>query len=558
MTAADQSKPIDPKPIDLIDELRWRGLLHQCTDEAGLREHLKDPAHHPRKIYAGFDPTAPSLTIGNLVAITLLAHVKRAGHIPVVLMGGGTGLIGDPSGKSAERTLMTRETVETHINAQRPIFERVLGGEKVRGAHTHTIVNNADWLCSISYIDALRDIGKFFSVNMMMQKESVKARLENREQGISYTEFSYMILQAYDFAYLYEKQGITVQMGGSDQFGNIVAGTDLIRRLQAEKWEAEHDSLRDTLYAHQVDSIIAMIEDWVEVSSPEICDAYNSYVIESQNLLKKVDRRNELEMSRALRSVEKKEQKFFTLAEAGSAPSEVLAGQTRMNNLLEQAVDFSISFYQSRMPFGLTAPLVTKADGGKFGKTESGAIWLTADRTSPYAYYQFWLNASDADAANWVKVFTFLDKPTIDALLERHAANPGARELQRTLAQEATTILHGKDAMEGAEAAAKALFSGDIAHLDRQTLLDALADVPSSNADRADLTGDGVDPVDLLVSTKLAQSKREAREFIANGSVAVNGAKLGEGVRLTESHLLHGSLMAIRRGKKNWHLIRWS
>src|SRR5690606_16661730 len=183
-------------------------------------------------IYAGFDPTAPSLTIGNLVPVMLLAHVKRAGHVPVVLMGGGTGLIGDPSGKSAERTLMTRETVEAHINAQRPTFDRVLGGEKVRGAHAHTIVNNADWLTKISFIDALRDIGKYFSVNMMMQKESVKARLESREQGISYTEFSYMILQAYDFAHLYEKEGITVQAGGSDQFGNIVAGTDLIRRRQ--------------------------------------------------------------------------------------------------------------------------------------------------------------------------------------------------------------------------------------------------------------------------------------------------------------------------------------
>ncbi len=481
----------DTKPIDLIDELTWRGLLHQCTDEVGLRKHLSEPDTAPRKIYAGFDPTAPSLTIGNLVPIMLLGHVKRAGHIPVVLMGGGTGLIGDPSGKSAERTLMTRETVETHINAQRPIFDRVLGGEKVSGAHTHTIVNNADWLCSISYIDALRDIGKFFSVNMMMQKESVKARLENREQGISYTEFSYMILQAYDFLYLnwggdpfnkmHDSVGgfvppvnqmnrVTVQMGGSDQFGNIVAGTDLIRRIQ---------------HLHDIDT---------------------------------------------------------ASVKQGKGRGEVVTYKSD----------------EDRVAFGLTAPLVTKADGGKFGKTESGAIWLTADRTSPYAYYQFWLNASDADAANWIKVFTFLNKPTIDALLERHAANPGARELQRTLAQEATTILHGQHAMEGAEAAAKALFSGDIAHLDRQTLLDALADVPSSNADRADLRGDGVDPVDLLVSTRLAQSKREAREFIANGSVAVNGAKLGEGVRLTDSHLLHGSLMALRRGKKNWHLIRWS
>jgi tyrosyl-tRNA synthetase len=345
---------------------------------------------------------------------------------------------------------MTPETVETHINAQRPIFEAVLAGDKVQGQHQYTIVNNADWLTKISFLDALRDIGKFFSVNMMMQKESVKARLESREQGISYTEFSYMILQAYDFAHLYENEGITVQMGGSDQFGNIVAGSDLIRRQHAAR-------------------------------------------------------------------------------EQETPPT-----------------------------FGLTAPLVTKADGGKFGKTETGAVWLTPDRTSPYAYYQFWLNASDADAGNWIKIFTFLDRPTVEALLDRHAANPGVRELQRTLAQQATTILHGHTAMENAESAGKALFSGDIAHLDRQTLLDVLADVPSSNADLADLAGDGADPVDLLIACDLAKSKREAREFIANGSVSINGQKLAEGQRLTEAHLLHGSLMAIRRGKKNWHLIRWS
>lgn len=208
--------------------------------------------------------------------------------------------------------------------------------------------------------------------------------------------------------------------------------------------------------------------------------------------------------------------------------------------------------------FGLTAPLVTKADGGKFGKTESGAIWLTADRTSPYAYYQFWLNASDEDAANWIKVFTFLDQATVESLIERHGQNPGARELQRTLAQEATRILHGRAAMEQAEGAGKALFSGDIAGLDAKTLQEVLADVPSSNRDRADLAGEGADPIAVLKDTGLAASNREAREFIANGSVSVNGTKLGEGARLTEADLLHGSLMAIRRGKKNWHLIRWS
>jgi tyrosyl-tRNA synthetase len=432
--------------IDLIEDLRWRGLLHQCTDEAGLRDHLADPDNNPRKVYIGFDPTAPSLTIGNLVQIMNLARVRQAGHIPVVVMGGGTGLIGDPSGKSAERTLMTYETVQHHVRCQRPIFDAVLGA--VEGPD-YVVFNNADWLMKISYLDALRDIGKFFSVNMMMQKESVKARLENREQGISYTEFSYMILQAYDFAHLYEHEGVTVQGGGSDQFGNIVAGSDLIRRQHAARDE----------------------------------DAPNA--------------------------------------------------------------------------FGLTAPLVTKADGGKFGKTESGAIWLTADRTSPYAYYQFWLNASDADAANWIKVFTFLDQPTIESIIARHAENPGARELQRTLAQEATRILHGQPAMEQAEAAGKALFSGEISSLDEATLREVLADVHSSEKDRADLSG-GYDAVELLVETELAKSKREAREFIANGSVTVNGAKLAPDTPLTPNDLLHGSLMAIRRGKKNWHLIRWS
>jgi tyrosyl-tRNA synthetase len=521
------------KPIDLIDELTWRGLLHQCTDEAGLRKHLSEPATAPRKIYAGFDPTAPSLTIGNLVPIMLLGHVKRAGHVPVVLMGGGTGLIGDPSGKSAERTLMTRETVETHINAQRPIFERVLGGEKVAGAHSHTIVNNADWLCSISYIDALRDIGKFFSVNMMMQKESVKARLENREQGISYTEFSYMILQAYDFWHLYQEEQVSVQMGGSDQFGNIVAGLDLIRR--------ERSFFLSTMEV-TFKSLIEIQERGAPITGR---NEFESKIWRSEKSRSKSDGSSDDHFS-----------ELSILHDELTSIIRVAVIESDADRAVVEFAD-ACKIFMLRS-FGLTAPLVTKADGGKFGKTESGAIWLTADRTSPYAYYQFWLNASDADAANWIKVFTFLDKPTIDAVLERHAANPGARELQRTLAQEATTILHGRAAMEGAEAAAKALFSGDIAHLDRQTLLDALADVPSSNADRADLVGEGVDPVDLLVSTKLAQSKREAREFIANGSVAVNGAKLGEGLRLTESHLLHGSLMAIRRGKKNWHLIRWS
>lgn len=432
--------------IDLIDELKWRGLLKDCTDEAGLREHLSDPENSPRKIYAGFDPTADSLTIGNLVPITLLSHVKRAGHSPIVVMGGGTGLIGDPSGKSAERQLNTVETIAGFIEKQRPIYSTVL--DQIEGPE-HQILNNHDWLKDLSYVDALRDIGKYFSVNMMMQKESVKERLNNREQGISYTEFSYMILQAYDFAYLYEDLGVTVQCGGSDQYGNIVAGCDLIRRRS--------------------------------LSDPD---------------------------------------------DASKA-------------------------------FGLTVPLVQKADGGKFGKTEKGAIWLTAARTSSYAYYQFWLNSTDEDARGWVKVFTFLDQSTVESLIARHSENPGKRELQRTLAQEATRILHGQDAMENAEAAGKALFSGDISSLDESTMLEVFASVPTTEHNKGELAG-GLDMVEMLKSTKLASSNREARDFLNEGSVSINGEKIDSDTVVDESSLLHGSIIAIRRGKKKWHMTRWA
>lgn len=432
--------------IDLIDELKWRGLLKDCTDESGLREHLSDPENSPRKIYAGFDPTADSLTIGNLVPIMLLSHVKRAGHSPIVVMGGGTGLIGDPSGKSAERQLNTVETIEGFIEKQRPIYSTVL--DQIEGP-AHQILNNHDWLKNISYIEALRDIGKHFSVNMMMQKESVKERLNNREQGISYTEFSYMILQAYDFAHLYEEQGVTVQIGGSDQYGNIVAGCDLIRR-------------------------------------------------------------------RAL-----------------GEPDD------------------------SSKAFGLTVPLVQKADGGKFGKTEKGAIWLTAARTSPYAYYQFWLNSTDEDARGWIKVFTFLDQSTVESLIARHDENPGKRELQRTLAQEATKILHGQAAMENAEAAGKALFSGEIGSLDEATMLEVFVSVPTTEHSKAELSG-GLDMVEMLKSTKLASSNREARDFLNEGSVSINGEKIDGDTVVDESSLLHGSIIAIRRGKKKWHMTRWA
>lgn len=426
---------------DFLDEIAWRGLLHQCTDEAGLRHHF---ATGSRRAYAGFDPTADSLTIGNLVPITALAHLQRAGHTPVVVMGGGTGLIGDPSGKSAERLLMTRERVEANVSSQRRIFEALLD---FSGPSAAVIVNNADWLCGLGYLDVLRDVGKHFSVNMMIQKESVRERLHNRDHGISYTEFSYMILQAYDFWHLHNQMGVTLQMGGSDQWGNIVCGADLIRRMA-------HD--------HSVET------------------------------------------------------------------------------------------------FGLTCPLVTRSDGGKFGKTEAGAIWLTADRTSPYAFYQFWLNAADDDAVRFLRLFTFLPREEIDALAAAHASNPGAREAQRTLARHVTARLHGQSEADLAERASQALFSGDIAGLPPATLEQALAGAPSSDHPRDRLAGGGVSLLDLLLETGLAKSKREAREFLASGSVSVNGTVAGGDRTLTTGDLLHGRFLALRRGKKTWHLSRWS
>ncbi|MCW5753421.1 MAG: tyrosine--tRNA ligase [Phycisphaeraceae bacterium] len=453
-------------PGHLIDELRWRGLVHQITDEVGLRKHLETPG---RKIYAGFDPTSDSLTIGNLVPMMMLVHVARHGHVPVAVQGGATGLIGDPSGKQAERTLQTPEMVDARVKAQRPIFERVFANADVPAP---TILNNYDWISKLTWIEALRDIGKHFSVNMMIQKDSVKSRLESRDQGISYTEFSYMLMQAYDFAHLHKTFGVTVQMGGSDQWGNIVGGCDLIRRTAFSSIEC----------------------------------------VENKTIPDGVQPENNTEV------------------------------------------------------FGLTAPLVTKADGTKFGKTESGAIWLSAPsgpedhssaRTSAFAYYQFWLNALDADVIKYLKIYTLLTQEEIAALDSAHAANPSAREAHRALAHHATAILHGPEAAHQAEAAAKALFSGEIAGLDARTLDEVLAGAPTSTLDKGRLEGAGVPLVDLLVETGLAKSKRESREFLQNGSVLVNGRATGVEAVATTADLLHGSIIALRRGKKNWHVTRW-
>ena len=414
---------------DFIDELQWRGMFHQASDLAGLRTHL---AAGTRTAYVGLDPTADSLTIGNLATLMLLAQFQRAGHEPVVLAGGGTGLIGDPGGKSAERPLLSIESVRSNVESQKRIYSALLPGARV--------LNNADWLVELSYVSVLRDIGKHFSVNEMIKRDTVRTRLDG--DGISYTEFSYMLLQAYDFQYLYREHGVTLQMGGSDQWGNIVSGVDLIRRIHG--------------------------------------------------------------------------------AEA----------------------------------FALTGPLIVKADGSKFGKSEAGAIWLTADRTSPYAFHQFWLNTDDADVVGYLKRFTFLTKAEIEQLAAEVETDPGQRAAQRTLANTVTTMLHGAVASDNAEKAGRALFSGDIGGLDQTTLHEVFANVPSSTHERLSLRA-GADLIDLLVATKLASSKREAREFIGAGSVLVNGFKALPDQLLHESDLLFDATVALRRGKKNWHLTRW-
>ncbi len=438
-SSAPAAAPSSDSGSRLLDELRWRGLFHQVTHEPELLGHL---AQSSRAAYAGFDPTADSLTIGNFVPIKLLMHWQRAGHRPVVLLGGGTGLIGDPSGKSAERQLMTRELVEHNVSAQRRIFERLIDFSGATGAR---LQNNLDWLGQLSFIDVLRDVGKHFSVNSMIQRDSVRDRLHNREQGISYTEFSYMILQAYDFLHLRREQGVTVQLGGSDQWGNILSGCDLIRRVLPE-------------------------------------------------------------------------------------------GQNHA--------------------FGLTAPLITRADGGKFGKTEAGAVWLSPERTSPYAFYQFWLNTDDTDVIRYLNVFTFLSREEIAELAAAHEKDAGSRPAHRALARHMTELLHGGSELKLAEAAAQALFSGEIAALPEATLTEVFASVPTSDHDKAQLAA-GLSLVELLAQTTLVKSKREAREFLQSGSVSLNGRKVGPDDKAHSTDLLHGSLIALRRGKKSWHLTRW-
>lgn len=414
--------------MNLLEDLRWRGLLAQSTDEAALLESLKKPI----TLYVGFDPTAPSLHVGNLVVLLVLRRFQLAGHTPIALVGGATGLVGDPSGKNEERTLNSTETVEGWVNRIRTQVSAFLDFSEAK--NKAIVVNNLDWTSPLSAIEFLRDIGKHFSVNQMLSKESVSARLE--AGGISYTEFSYQVLQSYDFLELFRRNNCTLQLGGSDQWGNIVAGLDLIRRV-----------------------------------------------------------------------------------EQGSGHA-------------------------------LTVPLLTKADGTKFGKTASGSVWLDPSMTSPYAFFQYWLNTDDKDVINFLKVFSFKSHDEITALEKAHQENPGVREAHRALARELTALVHSQATTDRVEAAAKALFGqGDLTELDEETLAGALAELPRTTVSKNDAIPTWVD---LLAATGVVDSKSAARRIVKEGGAYLNNEKIsGEDFAPQKSDFLCGKYAVLRKGKRD-------
>ncbi len=414
--------------MNLLEDLRWRGLLAQSTDESALLEALKKPI----TLYVGFDPTAPSLHVGNLVVLLVLRRFQLAGHTPIALVGGATGLVGDPSGKNEERTLNSSEIVEGWVNRIRTQVSAFLDFSIAK--NQAIVVNNLDWTSPLSAIEFLRDIGKHFSVNQMLAKDSVSARLE--AGGISYTEFSYQVLQSYDFLELFRRNNCTLQLGGSDQWGNIVAGLDLIRRV-----------------------------------------------------------------------------------EGGSGHA-------------------------------LTVPLLTKADGTKFGKTAGGSVWLDPEMTSPYAFFQYWLNTDDKDVINFLKVFSFKSHEEITEIENLHNANPGLREAHRALARELTSLVHTELTTNRVEAAAKALFGqGDLAELDEATLTSALAELP-----RTTIAKDQPIPtwVDLLAATGVVDSKSAARRIVKEGGAYLNNEKIsGEDFAPQKSDFLCGKYAILRKGKRD-------
>ena len=421
---------------NFVEELKWRGMLHDImpdTEELLTKEMVSG--------YIGFDPTADSLGVGNMVQIMTLVHFQRAGHKPIALVGGATGMVGDPSGKSAERNLLDLATLNHNLESQKAQLAKFLNFDC--GENSAEIVNNYDWFKEFDFLGFIRDVGKHMSVNYMMAKDSVKNRLET---GMSFTEFSYQLIQGYDFYHLWKNNGVKLQMGGSDQWGNITTGTELIRRLGR-----------------------------------------------------------------------------------GSAHA-------------------------------LTTPLIKKADGTKFGKSEGGNVWLDPKRTTPYAFYQFWLNAADSDAENYIKIFSIESRETIEALISEHAEAPHQRKLQKALAEEITVRVHSQEDLENAQAASEILFGkateDQLRRLDNDTLMSVFEGVPQHEISAAALEG-GLDIVDALAEvTTIFPSKGEARKMVQGNGVAINKTKVTVDKQLTSEDVVAGNLILVQKGKKNYYLVR--
>ena len=430
--------------MNFVDELTWRGMIHQMMP--GTKELLEKETV---TAYVGIDPTADSLHIGHLCGVMMLRHLQKCGHKPLALVGGATGMIGDPSGKSQERNLLNEDTLRHNVACIKKQLSHFLDFES-DAPNRAELVNNYDWMKDFTFLDFARDIGKCITVNYMMAKDSVKRRLNGEAQdGMSFTEFTYQLLQGYDFLYLYQTKNCKLQMGGSDQWGNITTGTELIRRKLGVENEA----------------------------------------------------------------------------------------------------------------FALTCPLITKADGKKFGKTEKGNIWLDRNRTSPYTFYQFWLNVADADAERYIKIFTSLDKETIDSLIEEHRQDPGRRVLQKKLAEEVTVMVHSREDYELALEASNLLFGKatkeSLVKLDEQTLLDVFSGVPTFEIDKALLAGEGIKAVDLFAEkTQCFPSKSEMRKLTQGGGVSLNKEKLSSFDQpVTENNLLDGKYLLVQQGKKKYFLL---
>jgi len=420
----------------IIDELKWRGLVHQCSDEVGLTKLLETP----QPIYVGFDPTSDSLHVGSLLPLTVLRRFQKAGHKPIALVGGATGMVGDPSGKSEERNLLSKEQLAHNVAGIRRQMEQFLDFE---GPNAAIVVNNFDWMSNYSFLEFLRDVGKNFPVNVMLTKDSVKSRLESTS-GLSYTEFSYMLLQAYDFAYLAKHHDCLLQMGGSDQWGNITAGIDLGRRM------------------------------------------------------------------------------------------------------------FALQLY------GMTCPLLLTSDGRKMGKTEKGAIWLTAEKTSPYAFYQYFVNVADADVLMTLKFLTDLAREEIDALEVATREKPHERLAQKRLAESLTELVHGSPGLHSALQATSTLFGAEIENLKDKELLEIFADVPSCELSRTLLEGTGLNIVDALCAAKLATSKGDAKRIVEQGGAYINNRRADSVTYcLTLSNLASETVIVLRSGKRKYALLRF-